>query len=41
MARGPDGAERQARHRDDRAAPHPAELEAGAAEVYDEAVVER
>src|SRR5439155_4208007 len=40
-ARGPYGAEREARHRDDLAAPHPAELEAGPAEIYDEAVVER
>src|SRR6185369_3141753 len=38
---GPDGAERQACHRDDLPAPYPAELEAGAAEVGDEAVVER
>src|SRR4029453_1030909 len=40
-ARRADGAERQARHRDDLAAPHPTELEARAAEIYDEAVVER
>src|SRR5206468_5129928 len=40
-SRRPDGAERQARHRDDLAATYPAELEARAAQVYDEAVVER